>query len=544
MAIDHTAEFSNDLKEFQKMTEKFYQKELTVPEYKHFSGAYGSYAQRGGGRSMLRLRLTGGEITRETLSFLTDCIEKYEIDLAHLTTCQSLQFHNLTEAQVCALIEEAFGFGIITLGGGGDYPRNVMASPLSGLLPGEPFDVLPYARAAADYLVGQIKTVRLPRKLKVCFSNSPTDEVHAAFRDLGFVARDNHTFDVYCAGGLGRNPRLGLKAASGVKPSRILYHIKAMIDTFTAYGNYENRGRARTRFLQEDLGPEGLLRAYREKLENALARGGLELSPDKPSDIPKVYPEHFPKQTPHLPASPRILPQKQQGLYAVLYKPAGGNVPPERFRQLKNALADMAQASLRISPAQCLYVVNCRAEEAEEIVRLTPDSARSHFALSMACIGAGICQVGARDSQATLAACLDAVEPLKLPEGALPPIRISGCPSSCCAHQIAPLGFRGGVCQTPEGPRPAYAVYAGGCELPGHVRFGEELGIMPEQNIPAFLAELGKTVAAAGSTYEQWLSRHPGELDLLLKKYLNGKPAKVLSAGSFTPSSQVGSQKP
>ena len=109
---------------------------------------------------MLRLRLAGGEISKEHLKFIADSIEKYQISLTHLTTCQSLQFHNLSKSQVCGLAEEAFQQGIITLGGGGNYPRNVMCSPLSGVQKGEYFDVMPYAKAAAGYLLGFIDKVK------------------------------------------------------------------------------------------------------------------------------------------------------------------------------------------------------------------------------------------------------------------------------------------------------------------------------------------------------------------------------------------------
>lgn len=514
-----TTEFSKDLEQFREMTEKFYRKEVSIPEYKRFSGAFGSYAQRGGGSSMLRLRLTGGEITQDILEFLANSIETYGIDLIHLTTCQSLQLHNLNEAQVCTLICQAFDHGIITRGGGGNYPRNVMASPLSGVQPGEPFDVLPYAKEAADYILGFIKTVTLPRKLKICFSNSPSDEVHAFFRDLGFVAREDHTFDVYMAGGLGRSPRMGLKAASGVAPREVLYHIHAMLNTFITYGNYENRGRARTRFLQEDLGPEALLAAYQEKLEEAFASQDLMLSPA--DSLGGSHCSAGQKAGDGALSHPRVISQKQPGLYAVCYKPAGGNVPAERFRQLFNAMTHMEQIRLRIAPTHCIYIINCTAAEAQEFIALTPDSARTQFEQSMACIGSHICQVGARDSQATLSACKDAVLPMKFPEGTLPILRFSGCPSSCCAHQIAALGFRGGVCQTPEGPKPAYAVYEGGCALPGQTEFGQELGVMPEKNIPDFLVELGRVIAAEQTTYERWITEHREYFLEILRKYFS-----------------------
>ena len=73
---DHVAEFRGDLKEFHEMTEKFYKKEINVAQYKGFSGGFGSYAQRGGNASMLRLRLTGGEITKDQLKFIARSEER------------------------------------------------------------------------------------------------------------------------------------------------------------------------------------------------------------------------------------------------------------------------------------------------------------------------------------------------------------------------------------------------------------------------------------------------------------------------------------
>ena len=254
-------EFRDDIAQFREMTEKFYANEVSVKEYKGFSGGFGSYAQKGGTASMLRLRLPGGRIDKEKLKFIVDSIQEYGIEKVHVTTCQTIQFHNLSMETVCEIMEKAFDVGIITRGGGGDFPRNVMVSPLSGVEQGEYFDVMPYALAVSDYLLGIIKTVKMPRKLKVCFSNSPANEPHATFRDLGFVAKPDGTFDVYSAGGLGNNPRMGVKVAGQISPSEVLYYVKAMVETFVAYGNYESRAKARTRYMQETLGVEGYRRA-------------------------------------------------------------------------------------------------------------------------------------------------------------------------------------------------------------------------------------------------------------------------------------------
>lgn len=151
----------------------------------------------------------------------------------HLTTCQTLQFHDLDEATVKTLAVEALKCGIVTRGGGGDFPRNVTVSPLSGIEKGEYFNVLPWALAAADYLMTYIKGPKLPRKLKVGFSNTPANLTHATFRDLGFAAREDGTFDVYSAGGLGNNPAFGVKVAEKVERTRSFITLKLAPDVFS-----------------------------------------------------------------------------------------------------------------------------------------------------------------------------------------------------------------------------------------------------------------------------------------------------------------------
>lgn len=119
---------------------------------------------------------------------------------------------------------------------------------------------------------------------------------HATYRDLGFVARPDGCFDVYSAGGLGNNPRFGLKVAEKIAPEQILCYIEAMHQTFLTYGNYEQRGKARTRYMQEKLGEEGYVKAYREKLEEVLASGkDLEIQPRRPEVQKKKTAPGFPE---------------------------------------------------------------------------------------------------------------------------------------------------------------------------------------------------------------------------------------------------------
>lgn len=509
----NTIEWKKDLEYFHEKTQLFYQGELSKNEYKGISGAFGSYAQRGGKASMLRLRLTGGRITKDQLGFIADVIEKYKIDLVHFTTCQTIQLHNLSPKVVCEIIEAAFAYGIITLGGGGDYPRNVMCAPLSGVERGEYFDVSPYAKPAAEYLLTFLHEEKMPRKLKVGFSNGPANTTHATFRDLGFAACEDGTFDVYSAGGLGNHAKLGLKIAEHVKPSEILYYIRAMRDTFMAYGNYEQRGRARTRFMRETLGDEGYKAAFFEKLENVY-RSGEDLDfTIEPYQVTK-------KGDGTSAAGKRVIPQKQQGLFAVSYHPVGGCPPHEMFGRLLRAVQEMEEVEFRLSPDADLYIINLTGREARKILELTKDSARTMIETSVACIGAAVCQAGICDSQKLIREVAGACREANLKEDSLPRIHISGCPSSCGTHQIGDIGFHGGIKMIDKVRHYVFTVHLRGCSIQGQEAFGNQAGVMEEEQIPMFLTELGRTVEESNTSYEKWIRENQSKLYDIAQKYM------------------------
>ena len=500
-----------ELEEFRQRTKDFYEGKITKNDYKGYSGRYGSYAQKGGKCSMIRLRMAGGRLTKDKLLYIAQSIEKYHVRRAHLTTCQTIQLHDLDADAVCGIMEGAVEHGIITLGGGGDFPRNVMAPPLSGTERGEYFDVLPYAGKAEEFLLSFLDAKKMPRKLKVCFSSSPANVTHATFRDLGFVARPDGKFDVYSAGGLGNQPKLGLLMAEAVDPSRILYYILAMRELFLEQGNYEQRGKARTRYMRDKLGDEGYRQAFLEKLARAEAGEDLTI---------RVEAEEVAKGPDGTRVSgSRILEQKQEGLYSVLYHPLGGCPDPAIFGRLYDVIKDMEKVELRIAPDETLYVINLTGSEAEQVLEVTEDGARTPFEASVACIGASVCQAGVRDSQSLLGAAVEAVRKAKLPASALPRVHISGCPSSCGTHQIGQIGFRGGVKMIDKTPQPAFEVFFFGCDRQGEERLGQAAGTMLQEDIPAFLVEVGREAAASGLSFAEWEAGNKDRLLEIAGKY-------------------------
>ena len=505
--------YREEIETFSGRIQDFQEGKIDKKDYKGYSGGMGSYAQRDQSKHMLRLRMPAGRLTMERLKFLADTVEKYQVRRLKLTTCETVQLHDLAAEQVPAIIGEAAGAGILCRGGGGDNPRNVMCSPLSGVQKGEAFDPSPWAAAVTDYLLSICRDIHMPRKLKIAFSNGVDDSVHSAFRDMGFRAQENGTFSLRIAGGLGTmGHRMGVLVDEAVDPKDVLYYVRAMVDTFCRHGNYENRAKARTRFMQDTLGPEGLKEAFLKNVGALKAQGGLEVSGlEAPADIAKGTGETL--------DHPRAVPQKQEGLYAVKYHPIGGVLPVEKPAELYAVLQDVPGAGCRVGPDETLYVVNLTAAEAEKVLAVTEDGARTEFEHSVACIGATVCQQGVRDSQGLLQAAVCAVREAGIPDGALPRINISGCPSSCAAHQAGTIGFQGGVRLEDKKPQPAFRLFLGGSDALDEARFGEAGAVILEKDIPALLVELGRAAAAAGQTWGQWSETHREDLNAIVAKY-------------------------
>lgn len=506
-----TEELKKQIEEFRIKTKQFADGEISVKDYKSFSGKFGSYAERGAKSGMVRLRMAGGRLSKDRLKAVIDICEKYDVQHIHCTTCQTIQLHHLPFNVTADIITDAVENGFYTLGGGGDFPRNVMVSPLSGVEKDENFDVFPYAEKAAEYLITQIDAVKMPRKLKVCFSNSPSNAVHATFRDLGFVSRPDGKFDIYCAGGMGMNPKMGVKVDECVDGSKTLYYIKAMIALFCQYGNYENRSRARTRYMQDTLGDK-LKEEFNKKLEQAMADGGLDI---------EVSPQEITKQGSAADFNSELVnEQKQKGLYTVEFHPAGGNLTLQMLKDIYDTIKDMDEVSLRFAPNQSIYIINCDGSEVPEVLELAKQGAQKDIERSVACIGASVCQQGLRDSQALLKSILDTVKPYDFPADALPVMHISGCMSSCGTHQIGSIGFHGKVKMVDKKPVPGFTININGNDRQGNEKFGEELGVMAADDIPMFIVELGQAVSKANMSYGEFAAAKSNELMDLIKKYI------------------------
>lgn len=215
-----------EIEEFRELGNKFLSGEVSIMDFKKVSGGMGVYSERNKKEFMIRLRIPSGISSFENMNWLCDIADKYNLDKFHLTTREAVQYHNLTIDQVCGIMKDGIDNDIYSRGGGGNFPRNVAMSPLSGVDKDEAFDVTPYALTVNKHFLNKITSYKFPRKFKVSFSSSDSDQGHCNVADLGFLAtiKDNEKyFRVFMGGGIGRNPQVAVEYDELIKPSDVLY---------------------------------------------------------------------------------------------------------------------------------------------------------------------------------------------------------------------------------------------------------------------------------------------------------------------------------
>ena len=99
-------QFVKETELFEERLRAFEAGEIDRKTFKGISGRFGCYAQREK-NYMLRLRFPGGRISKEHLAFLGEKTREYPLELMKITTCQTIQVHNLTPSQVVSLMREA-----------------------------------------------------------------------------------------------------------------------------------------------------------------------------------------------------------------------------------------------------------------------------------------------------------------------------------------------------------------------------------------------------------------------------------------------------
>lgn len=505
----------SEVQGFREYGHKFLNKEVTKGEFKGVSGGMGVYAQKEKDKFMIRLRTSSGLISHKHLNLILSYAEKYNLKGIHLTTRQAVQLHDLGFDSICDIMEDAINNELYTRGSGGNFPRNVALSPLSGVEKGEAFDVTPFALQVGDYLMNQITSYKLPRKLKISFSSSDKDEACASVNDLGFLAvveNGEPLFKLYIAGGLGSNPATAIEYDKLIEPSDVLYHVEAITNLFIAEGDYENKGKARIRYIPRRMGVEEFIKCYEGHLDNARKKlniNGIEASITKDNNDNNIEDTNC------------LISQKQSDLYTAVIHPISGQLSREDLKTIVEFVNENPNADIRLSMNESMYIRNLSLSEAKRLLSITENMRQvSNLEQSVSCIGVPTCQMGIEKSQELLKAILNKVKEEKINDEYLPSLHISGCMNSCSRHQISEIGLAGSKKKVSDVFEEVFEVHVGGFNSKNETKLGNILGFMLTREIPKFICELGTTLNKAKKPFKDYLKENEEEFMLIANKYI------------------------
>src|SRR5690349_11020351 len=199
---------------------------------------------------MQRIKIPLGKLTAQQLLVIAELAEEYSDQILHVTTRQDIQLHYVHIEDTPEIFRRLAAVGITTREACGNSVRNVTACPIAGVCRTETFDVTPYAKATAFYLLGHRDTQDFGRKFKIAFSGCE-DQACAlvSMHDLGGIAKirtgpdgkPQRGFAVYVGGGLGAVPHQAKLFDEFVPEDQLLPLARAIGRVFARLGEKKNR---------------------------------------------------------------------------------------------------------------------------------------------------------------------------------------------------------------------------------------------------------------------------------------------------------------
>jgi sulfite reductase (ferredoxin) len=484
---------------------------------------------------MQRIKIPYGGLNPEQMYLLADLAEEYSDAICHITTRQDFQLHFVHIEDTPEIFRRLASVGITTREACGNSVRNVTACPLAGVCNTEIFDVTPYAKATAFYLLGHRDTQDFGRKFKIAFSGCE-DQACAlvSIHDLGGIAKvrtgaDGKTqrgFAIYVGGGLGAVPHQAKLFDEFVPEEELLPLSRAIGRVFARLGEKKNRNRARLKFVVQKLGIEEFKRLVIEEVRSM---------PEDPSwrtffdEIPRyqekpafqAIPLRVKKNLPDgyaLWEDTNVYRQRQAGYATVTITCPLGDLTSNQMRAIGDLATKYAGDSIRTTVEQNLVLRWVPEDRVLDLYNeLKPLGLAAPGAGTIvdvtACPGTDTCKLGIASSRglagelsqqlAMQSATLDqAVKGLR--------IKISGCFNSCGQHHVADIGFYGNSRNVAKYTVPHFQVMLGGQWHKNGGSYALAMGAVPSKRVPNLVTALTDRYVKEKSgeeTFQAWCQR-------------------------------------
>ena len=528
---------------FAKNVRLFRQGKLSEDDFRRFRlqhGAYGSRLQTN--YSMVRIKVPSGEITPEQLEKIASLSESFSIGSAHVSTRQNVQLHWVQLEDVSEVMRGLADVGLTTREACGNTVRNVMCSHFAGVCQSEEFDVTPYAKALARFLLRNPLCQNLPRKFKINFACCAK---HGLVRiaDIGLTSAikdGTRGFKVYLGGGLGAASFIGHLLEDFTPEDKLLSTCMATIRLFDRRGNRENMARNRMRYLVHELGwdkfqkmvlkersivemttASSTARLFDLKEENEVMLPSQSITTT--NKIIKPLPMLNEQVTVESPVYVRwlhtnVVPQKQEEYFTAFVTLGAGDITARQLRVLAGAIREFSiEGTARNTPQQNFAIRYIKADMLHEFYnRLSSVGLANPGALTIAsvvgCSGTTSCNLAITNSHRLakeiqskfLELGLDTEDCLRDST-----IKISGCPNSCGQHEIATIGFFGGASRIGAAMAPTYTMLFGG-SAGEHGELGKGVMRVPAKRVIDTInkiIEIYKQERSGDETLNQWINK-------------------------------------
>ncbi|MBI6119487.1 HEPN domain-containing protein [Salegentibacter maritimus] len=509
-----------DILDLEKKIRLFREGKADEEKFRSLRLARGVYGQRQAGVQMVRIKLPFGRVTSEQLHRIADVSDEYSKGRLHITTRQDIQIHHVSLDRTPELWAQLEKDDITLREACGNTVRNVTASPTAGIDKNEPFDVSPYAHGTFQFFLRNPICQEMGRKFKMSFSSSEEDTALSYIHDLGFIAKlkdGKRGFKVMLGGGLGSQPRHADELYEFLPAEELLPLIEGVLRVFDRYGERKKRLKARMKFLIKDIGKEAFMKLVSEQ-NTALSKNHPDFEIEKfevepllqKVEVPQVEIEdekHFETWR-----NTNVIPQKQEGLFAVGIRVPLGDFYTRGARKLADLVKKYAGNEIRLSLRQDILIRHVREAFLpffySELKKLGyAETGYDKTVDITACPGTDTCNLGIASSTG-ITDVLEDVLKEEYPQfinGKDITIKISGCMNACGQHNMAEIGFQGMSVKVGKTVAPALQVLLGGGTLGnGKGRFADKVVKVPSKRGPQALRLLLNDFEANANSEEKF----------------------------------------
>jgi sulfite reductase beta subunit-like hemoprotein len=372
----------------------------------------GIYKQRQDGFYMQRVKLAAGVISAVQARAVAAVATLFGQGTIHLTTRGSIEIHWLKEDDLPLIKRELAMAGLTSRGACGGAVRGITCS--SQGTQGFP-QLETVAHRLHRHFTGNPRFERLPKKFKIGIEADTAGGRHL-IQDVGLVLAGNEdgraSFDIWIAGGLGREPRAGFLFLERTPEERLIPIIEAIITVYAAHAPPPKR----LKYLAKEFGEQKL-----SDLIKAESSYGEEIP--EYSGLPE-----------HLVSSSRELQRLELPVFA-------GQLTAVQFSLIADAADRIAAGVLMITADQDIaLLLSPGVDAADELTTLrtmTDLSFAQPIEAFRICPGSHECRMG-------LVATRDVTEMLIAhisPAGKKLSWALSGCGNSCSQPQLADVGI-------------------------------------------------------------------------------------------------------